>query len=76
VGPGRQCEVHLAAVMACVEAMRERSGRNKGQGRVLYPFMFVGPTHQPMNISRLAYVVAMAPYVRRSPNEHKLQTLV
>jgi hypothetical protein len=26
--------------------------------------MFVGPTHQSMNISGLAYVATMVPYVR------------
>jgi hypothetical protein len=38
--------------------------------------MFIGPTHQPMNISGLAYVAAMAPYVRQQPDEHKLHTSV
>jgi hypothetical protein len=36
----------------------ERSGRKKGLTRVLYPLMFIGPTHQPINIS----------YVRRFLN--------
>jgi hypothetical protein len=49
---------------------RERSERKKLWGRVLYPLMFVGPTHQLMNLSRLAYVVAVIPYVRRPPDEH------
>jgi hypothetical protein len=39
---------------ACGSNVRERSGRKKRRGRVLYPLMFVGPTHQPTNISRLA----------------------
>jgi hypothetical protein len=55
---------------------RERGGRKKGRDWVLYPLMFVGPTHQPMNISGLAYVVAMAPYVCQPPDEHKLHTSV
>jgi hypothetical protein len=55
---------------------RERSRRKKGQARVLYPLMFIRPTHQPTNISGLAYVVAMAPCVRRPPDEHKLRTSV
>jgi hypothetical protein len=50
------------------ERERERSGRKKGQGR-LYSLMFVGPTHQLTNISGLAYVAAVAPYVRRPPDE-------
>jgi hypothetical protein len=54
---------------------RERSGRNKGRGWV-YSLMFVGLTHQPMNISGLAYVAAVAPYVSRPPDEHKLHTSV
>jgi hypothetical protein len=58
-----------------VEEMRERSGRKKGQGRV-YSLMFVGPTDPLTNISRLAYVAAVAPYVRRRPDEHKLYTSV
>jgi hypothetical protein len=60
-----------------VEEMRERerSGRKKGQGRV-YSLMFIGPTHQPMNIIGLAYVAAMVPYVRRVANEHKLHMSV
>jgi hypothetical protein len=52
---------------------RGRSGRKKGWGRV-YSLMFVRPTHQPTNISGLAYVVAVELYVRRSPDEHKLHT--
>jgi hypothetical protein len=66
VWPGRQCEKHLVAAEARVEAMRERarSGRKKGRGRILYLLMFIGPTHQPTNISRVAYVAAMVPYVR------------
>jgi hypothetical protein len=64
--------------MARVEAMRERerSGRQKGWAWVLYPLMFIGLTHQPMNISGLAYVAALVPYVRRPPDEYKLRTLV
>jgi hypothetical protein len=38
--------------------------------------MFVGPTHQPTNISRLAYMAAVVTYVRRPPDEHKSHTLV
>jgi hypothetical protein len=38
--------------------------------------MFVGPTHQPMNISGLTYVAAVASYVRRPPDEDKLRTSV
>jgi hypothetical protein len=48
---------------ACGSDARERSGRKKGRGHVLYPVMFVGLTHQPTNISRLAYVAAVVPYV-------------
>jgi hypothetical protein len=55
---------------------RERSGRKKEQIQVLYPLMFVGPTHQPTNISELAYVVAVVSYVRRPLDEHKLRTSV
>jgi hypothetical protein len=40
---------------------REKSGRKKGRARVLYPLMFIGPTHQPTNISGLAYVAAVTP---------------
>jgi hypothetical protein len=73
-GPG------VAEVVARVEVMRERererSGRKKGLTRVLYPLIVIGPTHQPMNISRLAYVAVMAPYVRRPTNEHKLRTSI
>jgi hypothetical protein len=54
----------------------ERSERKKGLALVLYPLMFVGPTHQPMNISGLAYVVAVVPYVRQPPDEHKLRTSI
>jgi hypothetical protein len=54
---------------------RERSGRKKGRGRV-YSLMVVGPTHQPTNISELAYVAAVLPYVRWPPDEHKLHTSV
>jgi hypothetical protein len=60
---------------ACGNNARERSGSKKGRGRVLYSLMFIGPTHQPMNISRLAYVAAMVPYICR-PDEHKLHTSV
>jgi hypothetical protein len=56
--------------------VRERSRRKKGRARVLYPLMFVRPTHQPTNISGLAYVAAVAPYDRRPPDEHKLRTSV
>jgi hypothetical protein len=68
----------VAAGAVRVEAMRERErgGRKKGRDRVLYPLMFVGPTHQRMNISGLAYVVAMAPYVCQPPDEHKLHMSV
>jgi hypothetical protein len=38
--------------------------------------MFVGPTHQPTNVSGLAYVAAMTPYVRWLPDKHKLHTSV
>jgi hypothetical protein len=38
--------------------------------------MFIGPTHLPMTISRLAYMVAMAPYVRRPPDDYMLRTSV
>jgi hypothetical protein len=61
-------------VAAHVEAMRERSGRKKGWAWVLYPLMFVGPTHQPMTINRLTYEAAVAPYVRRPPDEYKFET--
>jgi hypothetical protein len=54
---------------------RERSGRKKGRGRV-YSLMFIGPTHQPTNISVLAYVTAVVPYVSRPPDEHKLHMSV
>jgi hypothetical protein len=60
----------------CGSNARERSGRKKGRGRVLYLLMFGGLTHQPMNISRLAYVAAVAPYVHWPPDEHKLHTSV
>jgi hypothetical protein len=61
-----------------VEAMRERekSGRKKGWARVLYPLMFIRPIHQLTTISGLAYMAAVAPYVRRPPDEHKLRMLV
>jgi hypothetical protein len=73
-GPG----VAKVAAAVHVEVMweRERSRRKKGWAWVLYPPMFIGPTHQLMNISGLAYVAAMAPYVRRQPDEHKLHTSV
>jgi hypothetical protein len=58
-----------------MEEMRERSGRKKGQGRV-YSLMFIGPTDPLTNISGLAYVAAVTPYVRRRPDEHKLYILV
>jgi hypothetical protein len=48
---------------ACGSNARERSRKKKGRGHVLYPLMFVGLTHQPTNISRLAYVAAVVPYV-------------
>jgi hypothetical protein len=53
----------MAEAIGCMEVMRERerSGRKKGQAWVLYPLMFIGPTHQPMNISGLAYVAAVVP---------------
>jgi hypothetical protein len=51
---------------------RERSWRKKRQAQVLYPLMFVRPTHQPMNLSGLADVAVVAPYVYRPPDEHKL----
>jgi hypothetical protein len=67
-----------AAAVVLVEAMRERerSGRKKERIQVLYPLMFVGPTHQPTNISELAYVVAVVSYVRRPLDEHKLHTSI
>jgi hypothetical protein len=37
---------------------RERSGRKKGRDRV-YSLMFIEPTPQPTNISRLTYVAAV-----------------
>jgi hypothetical protein len=61
---------------ACGSNTRERSERKKGRGWVLYPLMFIGPTHQPTNISRLTYVTAVVPYVRQPPDEHKLYTSV
>jgi hypothetical protein len=78
LGPGRQCKEDLAVATTHVEAMRERerSGRKKWWGRVLYPLIFVEPTHQPTNISRLVYMVVVVPYVRRPPDEHKLHTSV
>jgi hypothetical protein len=54
---------------------RERSERKKGWDRV-YSLMFVGSTHQPMNISGLTYVAAVASYVRRPADEHKLHMSV
>jgi hypothetical protein len=84
-GPGRSAVrpgpgvagVALRGALGCGGGMdgsdareRERSERKKLWGRVLYPLMFVGPTHQLMNLSRLAYVAAVIPYVRRSPDEH------
>jgi hypothetical protein len=66
---GRQCEEHLAVVATRVEAMREREKHEKERvGQVLYPLMFVGPTHQPTNISRLAYATVVVPYVHRPPD--------
>jgi hypothetical protein len=50
---------------------RERSERKKGRDRI-YSLMFVRLTHQPMNISGLAYVVAVVPYVYQSLEEHRL----
>jgi hypothetical protein len=38
--------------------------------------MSVEPTHQPTTIRELAYMAAVAPYVHRPPDEHKLRTLV
>jgi hypothetical protein len=61
---------------ARVRCEREKSGRKKGRARVLYPLMFIGPTLQLMTIGGLAYVVAVTPYVRRPPDEHKLRTSV
>jgi hypothetical protein len=55
-----------AGAVARGSDMRERSGKKKGRACVLYPLMFIGPTHQSMNISGLTYVAAVAPYVRRS----------
>jgi hypothetical protein len=55
--------------------VRERSERKKGRDRV-YSLMFVGSTHQPMNISGLTYVAAVACYVRRPADEHKLHMSV
>jgi hypothetical protein len=57
------------------ERERERSGRKKGRGRV-YSLMFVGPTHQPTNISGLAYMAVVVPYVCQPLDEHKLHTSV
>jgi hypothetical protein len=54
---------------------RERSGRKKGRGRV-YTLMFIEPTHQPTNISGLAYVATVTSYVCRPPDEHKLHTSI
>jgi hypothetical protein len=50
--------------------VRERSRREKGQDRI-YSLMFVGLTHQPTNINGLVYVVAVAPYVYQSLDEHR-----
>jgi hypothetical protein len=50
----------------CGRDARERSGRKKGQGQI-YSLMFVKPTHQPTNISKLAYVAT---------DEHKLHTSI
>jgi hypothetical protein len=72
---GAVARADLAAA-ARVRCERERSGRKKGQARVLYPLMFVRPTLQPTTISRLAYVTAVAPYVHRPPDKHKLRTSV
>jgi hypothetical protein len=55
---------------------RERSGRKKGWARVLYLLIFVGATNEPTNLSRLAYVAAVAPCVRQPPDEHKLRMSV
>jgi hypothetical protein len=55
---------------------RERCWRKKGRGRVLYSLMFVGPTHQLTNISRLAYMTVVAPYVRRLLDEYMLHTSI
>jgi hypothetical protein len=56
------------------ESEREKAGEKRaGSGMLAYVHR---PTHQPTNISRLAYVVAVAPYVRRPPDEHKLHTSV
>jgi hypothetical protein len=60
----------------CGSDARERSGRKKGWARVLYPLMLVGPTDQPANIGGLAYMAAMAPYVRWASDEHKLRMSV
>jgi hypothetical protein len=59
------------------DAREREKAREKraGQGRVC-SLMFIGPTHQPTNISGLAYVAAVVPYVRRPPDEHKLHTSV
>jgi hypothetical protein len=42
---------------ACGSDAIERSGRKKGHARVLYPLMFVGPTHQPTNISYICQIL-------------------
>jgi hypothetical protein len=55
---------------------RERSGRKKCRTRILFPLMFVGLTLQPMTISGLTYVAAVASYVRQPPDEHKLRMLI
>jgi hypothetical protein len=54
---------------------RERESRRKRAGPGMLAYVH-RPTHQPTNISGLAYVVAVAPYVRRPPDEHKLHTSV
>jgi hypothetical protein len=54
---------------ACGSDAREREKHEKERaGQVLYPLMFIGPTHQPTNISRLAYATAVVPYVHRPPD--------
>jgi hypothetical protein len=60
----------------CGSDTRERSGRKKGRGRVLYPLMFIGLTHQSTNISRLAYVAAVTPYACWLPDKHMLHTSI
>jgi hypothetical protein len=73
--PGRQCEEHLATATARVEAMREREVGEKRAGPGTIP-AYVRRADTSADVSRLAYMAAVAPYVRQPPDEHKLHTSV